>query len=103
MVLDEGTRTAAAYEAALANSQRSEVDIRAAESIFCHADAWDHQPTVVIEVRRACAGNAGRDETRLAAHETINLTIAECREIMRQLQGPLALLLRRHAWWKDTT
>jgi hypothetical protein len=82
---------------------QSELSIAGGESIHMQYDFWDHQPTVEIHVTRQEAGNCNEERTRLQTQERIQLTVAECLEVLRQLQGSLSPLLKRQPWWRDTT
>lgn len=82
----------------------SQLEICGGESVYMRCDEWDHQPTIEISVRRAVAANAGsRNRGALEQNTRVTLTHAECLELVRQLAGPLAVLLRREPWSEDTT
>jgi hypothetical protein len=81
----------------------SQIRIAGGESLHEHLDSWDFQPTIEIVVRRDEAGIGGPIESQLSEESRIVLTPAEYREIVRQLEGPLQVLLRRQPWWRDTT
>jgi hypothetical protein len=59
-------------------------------------DFWDHQPVIAIEVRRAEAGNCGKE--KLPERSNIMLTIEEWNAIVSQLEGPLKPLMERRGW-----
>lgn len=103
----EVDRTAALRDAVATGGDpfagRSTLGICGSESTYMMCDEWDHQPTIEISVERAVSGNAGRRESRLPQSGRLVLTLDECRELIRQLQGPLEVLLRRQPWSEDTT
>lgn len=81
----------------------SEMIVRGDESIWMECDSWDHQKTIEIEIHRRFAGNSGQASHQLGTSEKIIMTVTECLELMRQLQGPFSPQLKRQPWWIDTT
>lgn len=82
---------------------QTEISISGGNSIYMEYDSWDFQPTIQIQIRRSRPGNSGNVESRLGIEETIHLTVSECHAILRQLQGPLRILMQRLPSWRDTT
>jgi hypothetical protein len=81
----------------------SVVEVEPGESIRVEADQWDYQPTVEVRVRRGLAASQGEVPGALHTVERIVLTPEECYALLEQLQGPLAVLLERRKWSRDTT
>jgi hypothetical protein len=81
----------------------SVVEVEPGESIRVEADQWDYQPTVEVRVRRGLAASQGEVPGALHTVERIVLTPEECYALLDQLQGPLAVLLERRKWSRDTT
>jgi hypothetical protein len=79
------------------------MNVEPGESVRVEQDAWDYQPTVEIRIRRALAATLTDAPGPLGEEERIVLTAEECRALMAQLQGPLAALLERREWSRDTT
>lgn len=76
----------------------SEIKINPNESsTTVFLDYWQHLPTLEITVDRLVPGG------KLAKEEKITLTIEEFEAIVKQLEAPLKILLKRKPWSEDTT
>jgi hypothetical protein len=85
------------------SAERSRIRITPGESIYLAYYDWDYEPTIVIEIERAVAGNVDSQSGSLAKSDRIVLTAAEWQTIRKELEGPFGVSLARCKYNLNTT